>query len=67
MRGMSTNPLLDFNDLPLFDQVQPQHVAPAVDSLLAAADVALETVTQPEFPSHWNDDRQGPGHRHRKA
>ncbi len=52
---MSTNPLLDFNDLPLFDQVQPQHVAPAVDSLLAAADVALETVTQPEFPSRWND------------
>ena len=54
MRGMS-NPLLDFTDLPLFDQVQPQHVAPAVDSLLAAADVALETVTQPDFPSHWND------------
>jgi len=54
MRGMS-NPLLDFNDLPLFDQVQPQHVAPAVDSLLAAADVALETVTQPDFPSRWND------------
>ena len=54
MRGMS-NPLLDFNDLPLFDQVQPQHVAPAVDSLLAAADVALETVTQPDFPSRWDD------------
>jgi oligopeptidase A len=54
MRGMS-NPLLDFNDLPLFDQVQPQHVSPAMDSLLAAADKALETVTQPEFPSRWED------------
>jgi oligopeptidase A len=50
-----SNPLLDFTDLPLFDQVQPQHVAPAIDSLLAAADTALETVTQPEFPSRWED------------
>ena len=55
MRRMITNPLLDFTDLPLFDQVQPQHVAPAVDSLLAAANGALATVTQPEFPSAWND------------
>ena len=54
MCGMS-NPLLDFTDLPLFDQVQPPHVAPAVDSLLAAADKALETVTQPGFPSRWED------------
>jgi oligopeptidase A len=54
MRGMS-NPLLDFNDLPLFDQVQPQHVGPAVDELLAAADRALETVTQPDFPGRWDD------------
>jgi oligopeptidase A len=52
---MSTNPLLEFNDLPLFDQVQPQHVAPAVDSLLAEAEVALEKVTQPDFPSRWNE------------
>jgi oligopeptidase A len=50
---MQTNPLLDFTDLPLFDQVQPQHVAPALEQLLAAADQALETVTQPDFPSQW--------------
>ena len=50
---MQTNPLLDFTDLPLFDQVQPQHVAPALGQLLAAADRALETVTQPDFPSQW--------------
>jgi oligopeptidase A len=54
MSAMS-NPLRDFTDLPLFDQVQPQHVAPAIDVLLAAADKALETVTQPEFPSRWVD------------
>jgi len=48
-----TNPLLDFTDLPLFDQIQPEHVAPAVDILLAEADAALETVTAPDFPSDW--------------
>ncbi len=52
---MQTNPLLDFADLPRFDQVQPQHVALALEQLLAAADKALETVTQPDFPSRWNE------------
>ncbi|KWT98773.1 MULTISPECIES: M3 family metallopeptidase [unclassified Variovorax] len=49
-----TNPLLDFRDLPLFDQIRPEHVAPAVDVLLADAEAALQTVTAPEFPSDWN-------------
>ncbi len=50
-----SNPLLDFKDLPLFDQILPEHVAPAVETLLAAADKALDKVTQPDFPSRWND------------
>jgi oligopeptidase A len=54
MSGMS-NPLLDFTDLPLFDQVRPEHVAPAIATLLDKADKALATVTQPDFPSRWND------------
>jgi len=53
MGGMS-NPLLDFHDLPLFDQVQPAHVAPAMDELLAAADQALARVTSPDFPASWD-------------
>ena len=48
-----TNPLLDFSDLPLFDQIRPEHVAPAVDALLAEADAALERVTDPGFPADW--------------
>jgi oligopeptidase A len=52
--GAMSNPLLDFTDLPLFDQVQPAHVAPAVDQLLADADKALEQVTQASFPSQWD-------------
>lgn len=52
--GMSSsNPLLDFQDLPLFDQVRPEHVAPALDQLLAQAEAALETVTAPSFPAEW--------------
>ena len=49
----SDNPLLDFADLPLFDQIRPEHVAPAVDALLADADKALEIVTAAEFPAEW--------------
>jgi oligopeptidase A len=52
---MSSNPLLDFTDLPLFDQAQPEHVAPAIDQLLAEADQALETVTAADFPARWDD------------
>ncbi|WP_295850728.1 M3 family metallopeptidase [uncultured Xylophilus sp.] len=48
-----TNPLLDITDLPLFDQIRPEHVAPAVDQLLAEAERALETVTAPDFPADW--------------
>ncbi|MBI2772325.1 MAG: M3 family metallopeptidase [Burkholderiales bacterium] len=50
-----SNPLLDFQDLPLFDQVQPAHVAPALDELLARANEALEAVTRPEFPAQWDE------------
>ncbi|KAB2901391.1 MAG: oligopeptidase A, partial [Burkholderiaceae bacterium] len=49
-----SNPLLDFNDLPLFDRIAPADVAPAMDSLLARADAALETVTAPDFPARWD-------------
>jgi len=49
------NPLLSFDDLPLFDQITPVQVAPAVEQLLTQASVALETVTAPDFPARWND------------
>ncbi len=43
-----TNPLLDFSGLPRFDAIQPDHVGPAVEALLAEAEAAVkvaETVT----------------------
>ena len=55
MTSMNTtsNPLLDFTDLPLFDRIRPEHVVPAVDALLAESETALQTVTAPEFPADW--------------
>jgi oligopeptidase A len=47
------NPLLSSETLPLFDQIQPDHVAPAIDNLLAQANKALETVTAADFPAEW--------------
>ena len=48
------NPLLSFDGLPLFDQIRPEHVAPAIEQLLAQADIALSTVTAPEFEARWS-------------
>ena len=45
---MSSNPLLDFSGLPRFSEIRPDHVAPAIDQLLAGAEAAVaeaETVS----------------------
>ncbi|MBU0590445.1 MAG: M3 family metallopeptidase [Gammaproteobacteria bacterium] len=49
------NPLLDLSDHPRFDSIQPQHVAPAIDALLADAETALAAVTADDFPARWGD------------
>ena len=59
----TTNPLLSpfktpvgiATALPLFDQIKPMHVAPAMDTLLAHAQQALDTVTATDFPAQWLD------------
>ena len=47
------NPLLDFTDLPLFDQVRPEHVGPAIDQLLAESEAALTAAVAPDLPADW--------------
>jgi oligopeptidase A len=47
------NPLLDTAGLPLFDRITPDHVAPALDTLLADAEQALTSVTAADFPADW--------------
>ena len=59
----TTNPLLSpfktpvgiATALPLFDQIKPAHVAPAMDTLLAHAQQALDSVTAADFPAQWLD------------
>ena len=51
---MSTNPLLDTTGLPLFDQIKPEHVTPALDVLLAEAESSLTRVTGPEVPPDYD-------------
>ena len=41
--------------MPLFDQIKTMHVAPAMDTLLAHAQQALDTVTAADFPAQWLD------------
>jgi len=43
-----TNPLLDFGQRPAFDRISAEHVAPAVQTLLAQAEAALERAVGPE-------------------
>ena len=47
------NPLLAPDHLPQFDRITPEQVAPAIDSLLQAAERALQTVTAADFPARW--------------
>ncbi|MES2951630.1 MAG: M3 family metallopeptidase [Pseudomonadota bacterium] len=49
-----TNPLLSPLNLPLFDQIRPEHVEPAISLLLKNADTALDTVCAADFPAQWN-------------
>ena len=48
------NPLLQTANLPLFDQIKPEHVNLATDELLMSASKALALVTDSDFPSDWH-------------
>ncbi|HMA89264.1 MAG TPA: M3 family metallopeptidase [Burkholderiales bacterium] len=48
------NPLLDFSGLPRFSEIRPEHVAPAIDRLLAEGRAAVAQVTAPEVPDTWD-------------
>ncbi|MBP7247413.1 MAG: oligopeptidase A, partial [Brachymonas sp.] len=47
------NALLDFSDLPLFDQITPAQVQPAVAQLLADCQSGLDRAVQLDFPADW--------------
>jgi oligopeptidase A len=51
---MTPNPLLDFSGLPLFDQIRPEHVGPAIDALLAQAEAAVKGA-ESVSPVRWDN------------
>ena len=50
----AANPLLDTGGLPRFDAIRPEHITPALDELLAAADAALTQATSDAVPADYD-------------
>ncbi|HEX2604802.1 MAG TPA: M3 family metallopeptidase [Oxalicibacterium sp.] len=48
------NPLLDFSDLPQFESIRPEHVAPAVDSLLEQARAVVTQLEADQQAATWD-------------
>ncbi len=54
LQPLQHNPLLDRSELPAFDHIRAEHVAPALDVLLAEADAALERAVGPAVPADYH-------------
>ncbi|ACB33909.1 Oligopeptidase A [Leptothrix cholodnii SP-6] len=48
-----SNPLLNAGALPAFDAIRPEHVGPAIDTLLAQAEAALEAAVSEQTPAEY--------------
>ncbi len=48
-----TNPLLDFSHLPRFAAIRPEHVAPAVDALVAEGRATIERIAASDAAPTW--------------
>ena len=51
---MIDNPLLDFSRLPRYGSIRPEHVAPAIDELLAQNRALIATLTAEGAPASWD-------------
>jgi len=50
-----TNPLLEIGELPAFSVIRPEHVEPAIDTLLAENRAQLDTLLQQDGPLTWDN------------
>ncbi|MDN0074829.1 M3 family metallopeptidase [Crenobacter sp. SG2303] len=50
---MTANPLLSITDLPRFADITPEHIGPAVDTLLADARATVERITADAVAPNW--------------
>lgn len=53
MTDLNTNPLLDFAGLPRFTEIRPEHVAPAIEQLLAENRAVIARVLDDSVPPTW--------------
>jgi len=49
------NPLLDFSGLPRFAEIKPEHVAPAIEQLLAENRALIARLLADDAPPAWQD------------
>ena len=52
---MADNALLDFSDLPRFDLFKPEHVTPAIETLLEEARTIVKTLEASTETATWNN------------
>jgi oligopeptidase A len=50
-----SNPLLHFSGLPKFNEVKPEHVSPAIDSLIAEGRALIETLATSSVSPTWEN------------
>ena len=55
MQTYTPNPLLDFGGLPRFDDILPEHVAPAIEQLIADASAVLSALEKPQDDVTWEN------------
>ena len=51
----TNNPLLDFSGLPRFDAIRPEHVGPAIDTLLRECGAVVEALEAPLEALSWDN------------
>ena len=52
---MMMNPVLYRESLPLFDRIEPDHVSPAIESVLNEANTLIHSLKEMNAPTSWNN------------
>ena len=52
---MMTNPVLYRESLPLFDRIEPDHISPAIESILNEANTLIHSLKKMSIPTSWGN------------
>ena len=52
---MMTNPVLYRESLPLFDRIEPDHISPAIESILSEANTLIHSLKKMSIPASWDN------------